>query len=67
MSIPCSIDVTPALIAFLIPSAPCACADEILPLKLAISNAAFISSNVNSAAPGSSPNDITPPVAKSFI
>ena len=64
---PCSTESTPALMAVLIPSVPCACAATVRPRKCASSINAFISSNVNCCAPTLVPLDRTPPVAQNLM
>ena len=55
---------TPARIAALMPSAPCACAATCLPQRRASTTAARISSSEYCCAPGAMPLESTAPVAR---
>src|SRR5881409_3438678 len=61
---PCSIDVTPARTAALIPAVPCACAATRRSSCVAVSTIARISSSLYCCTPAESVRDSTPPVAQ---
>src|SRR6266516_3281295 len=61
---PCSIDVTPARTAALIPAVPCACAATRRSSCVAVSTIARISSSVYCCTPAEAVSDKTPPVAQ---
>ena len=61
---PCSMDVTPARIAALIPAVPCACAATRRSSCVAVCTIARISSSVYCCTPAESVSESTPPVAQ---